>query len=181
VYNVALLLALNFSSRIDGVDVSSKISYRGHSSRSGGLMQVTLTVQADALSPEVMHDLTRDLCTTLNREANVEASLAEAPAGPGARGVEILPGAIHILATYVAPAVHGIGTAVPDVLKHGGGVVLGESVLMVLRPYFDRFPFFKAKLHDKHGNELTLNSESVRPERMQQTIKDINETLTGLA
>jgi hypothetical protein len=170
-------------------------------------MQVTLTVQADALSPEALNDLTRDLCQTLNREANVRASLAEAPASPGAKGVALLPHIIeivvpamhgighqvaqivvpamhgigHQVAQIVVPVVQGIGHEVPKALTHTGDAVLGESILMVLRPYFERLPFFKAKLHGEHGKELVLNSESVRPEHAQQAIKDIDETLSGLA
>lgn len=142
-------------------------------------MPVTLTVQADALSPEALNDLTRDLCHTLNQEANVRASLPEAPASPGARGAALIPHMIEIVAQIVVPAVQGISHHVPEALTHTSAVVLGESILMVLRPYFDRFPLFKAKFHGLHGNELVINSESVRPEHVQQTIKDINETLSG--
>jgi hypothetical protein len=128
---------------------------------------VTLTLQADTLSSEALHDLTRDLCRTLNREADVQATMPEGPAGPGAKGA--------ILLTCIQ-MIHNHG---PELLTHSGAVVLGELVLTILRPYFERIPSMKAKLRGDGGSELVLAPESVHPERLQQTVEDVKEILGG--
>jgi len=123
-------------------------------------MGVTLSVQADALSAEALQTLTRDLCRTLNREADVRATLAEAATSPGARAAGIEQTNILI-----------------QILAHGGGVVVGEMVLMLLRPYFERLPSLLIRAHGGGGKAATLSLESLHPERLQQTVQQIQDVL----
>ena len=123
-------------------------------------MGVTLSVQSDALSAEALQDLTRDLCRTLNREADVRATVAEAAAGPGTRAAGIEQTNILV-----------------QILAHGGGVVVGEMVLMLLRPYFERLPSLLIRAQGGSGKTATLSLESLHPERLEQTVRDIHDVL----
>jgi hypothetical protein len=120
----------------------------------------TLTLQADGLSEKALFDLTRDICNTLNRQAPVRAKLAEGPAGPGAKA-DLSYGATILL----------------DIFTHGTGIIVGETVLSLLRTQFGRFPSMKAFLRDEKGGELELSAESAKPENSAQIAKAINDKL----
>jgi hypothetical protein len=151
-------------------------------------MELTLSLQSDAISEEALYDITRDLCKTLNQETEVRATLPEAAPDPGARGAWI-PAAIQMAfqgAQMVGDVVGGVvGGVVKDyhheVLAHSIGLVLGESVLKILKPLFERHPSLKATVRDKVGNERVLDLKSVQRDNLQQTAKDLDQTLIGLS
>jgi len=127
-------------------------------------MDVTLTIQADALSAEALQDLTRDLSRTLNREADVRAAPVEVPAGPGARAAGLEQSSVLV-----------------QIFAHGTGVVVGETILLLLRPYFERLPSLLIKARGPRGREVTVGAQSLQPERLQQTVGDIRAVLEGQA
>lgn len=130
-------------------------------------MEVTLSLESNALSPEEIAELTRELCNTLDEQPNLQATIPQTPAPPGSRADGVV--LYHLIQLLVGP--------MGDVLKHAGGVVVGESVLVYLRPYFERVPSLTMKLRNQLGREFTLTSESVAPHRIQQTVKEINQSV----
>jgi hypothetical protein len=122
----------------------------------------TLTLNADGMSEKALFDLTRDLCNTLNRQAPVQAKLAEAPAGAGARADLSLSAQIAL-----------------DICTHGTAIIIGETVLSLLKTQFGRFPNMKALLRNEKGEELELSAESVKPENSAQVVSAISEKLSA--
>ncbi|MGA7927813.1 MAG: hypothetical protein WCA20_17730 [Candidatus Sulfotelmatobacter sp.] len=142
-------------------------------------MELTLTLQSDAISEETLYDITRDLCRTLNQETEVRATLPEAAPEPGARGAWI-PAVIHIIFQGAQMVGGVVKDYQHDVLAHSIGLVIGESVLIGLKPIFERHPSLKATVRDKVGNERVLDLKSVQPDNLRQTAKDL-DALIGLS
>jgi len=126
-------------------------------------MDASLTFESNKISAEDLHHITRDVCNTLNRETEVHASLPETPGKPGDRGFSIPP------ATIVFAV---------ELLTHSFAIVIGESLLMILRTHFERNPSMKAKLRTKSGDEVVLDSESLQPGRIEETGKHVAKILS---
>jgi len=134
--------------------------------------EVTLSIQADTLSEEALHDLTRELCRTLNRETDVRATLAEAPAAPGMKGDAQLLNSIVMVLPHAEAFFR-------EVLPHAVGHVVGGAVLAALVPFFERIRDLKLIFRDKNGKEHVLDSKSVRQDRRKQSAKAGKKKLGG--
>ena len=143
-------------------------------------MELTLTLQSPAISEEALHDLTRDLCNTLNRETEMSATLPEASGEPGARGVPIQP-LIEIAIQGTKVAGSFVAGSAHEVMCHSIGIVIGESLLMTLKPFLERHSSLKATVRDRSGNERVVDVESVQPGRIRQTARDLDEAMIGLS
>lgn len=89
------------------------------------------------------------------------------PASPGSRS-----------AGHLVPLIQMSLPIVGDVLKHAGGSFLAEMVLIPsFKVCLERFPSLLVKIKTATGREFTVSADSVAPERVQQTIRDLNTHL----
>ena len=119
-------------------------------------MDVTLSIASDDLDDEEVQGLTRDLCTTLNRETDVKGTIAEQEAGSGTRGGEI-----------------EIGTIALAFLTSGSAV----AMFNVFKAYFDRKSTLSVKLRKSDGTELVLQAENLSLDHIDRTFELANEFL----
>jgi hypothetical protein len=116
-------------------------------------MDVMLNISSNTLDDDHLQSLTSDLCTTLSREADVTATLAEESVSGGTRGVEIT-----------------LGTIIITFLSSGSAIALFN----VLRSYFDRDSSLEMELEREDGRRLRINAQNVRPTQMDQALEQIS-------
>jgi hypothetical protein len=121
-------------------------------------MGVTLSLGTPQLALEDLHDLTRDLCNTLNRETDLKATLPEEAPRAGAKGDPITVGTIALAFITSGAAVKLFG---------------------VLTSYFERNSSMQIELERDDGKNLSIRAENVRPDRIEETIDLAREFLRG--
>jgi hypothetical protein len=110
-------------------------------------VDLTLSLQEDDLSIETRLRLVRELCTVLNREADVPARLVEAPETVGSKGL-------------------GVTDVVTLFLAHKGI----DMAAGVFATYVLRHPALKIVLRRKDGREFLLTFDGLKPEHLPATI-----------
>jgi len=116
-------------------------------------VDVALSVKSDHLAPEDLARLARDVCTTLNRETAVQASLEERPAEAGAR-------------TGLEPT----GAILLSLIQETGVALLAAVIVDVAKVYAERYASLVWDFRRSDGEALSIRGEDLRPERVQQTI-----------
>lgn len=113
-------------------------------------MDVNLSVISGDLVSEDLQNLTRDLCKSLEKEADLDAKLPERPSRPRTRGEPITIGAIVLTAL-------SSGTAV--------------ALFNVLKSYFERRSSIEFEFQREDGKKLKVRSENVQADQIGQTIE----------
>jgi hypothetical protein len=116
-----------------------------------------LTVSSNELDLRQIQEVTLDLCSTINRETDITAILAEETAEPGSRAD---------LSTV-------LGTVILPFLTGGGAVAL----INVLKSYVDRGTEINFKLERKDGKKLELTSKNLKQDQTDQLLSAINKFL----
>ncbi len=118
-------------------------------------MAVTLSMISE-LEPERVHELTVDLCRTINAETEIAAQLpaSEGPA-EGNKGDVVT-----------------IGTIVLALIGSGG---VAASLIGVLKSYVERDRTFAVELKRPDGTKLKLNSENLSSDQMDKTVKLVKD------
>ncbi len=114
-----------------------------------GDMGVTLSINAPALDREDLQALTRDLCTTLQRETDLEAKLPERVGGHGVKGDPIT-----------------IGTIVLAFVTSGAAAKLFE----VLRAYLERNSKIEIDIERDDGEKMSIKAENLATGSIEKTI-----------
>ena len=97
----------------------------------------------------------RELCNTLNREADVPSALVEAPAEPGTKGVP----ASEVVTLFLA--------------HKGIDLALGVFATYVLR-----LPALRIVLRRKDGREFVLTATSLAAEQLPVTVGQLTAFVT---
>jgi hypothetical protein len=123
-----------------------------------GDMGVTLSINAPALDRADLQALTRDLCTTLQRETDLEAKLPEREGGHGLKGDPIT-----------------IGTIVLALVTSGAAAKLFE----VLRAYFERNSKMEIDFERDDGKKISIKAENLATGSIEETIDLARQFLGG--
>jgi hypothetical protein len=115
-------------------------------------MNIELALTAEDLNEETLQGLTRELCTTINQQTNVRASLGEQKSGVGTKGDPIT-----------------IGSIVLAVLGTGGGAV---ALINVFKSYVDRSKELCIKLKKPSGEEIELSSKNIDGDEIKSMLND---------
>jgi hypothetical protein len=107
-----------------------------------------MTVATDDLDVEELHDLTFDLCATLNSECDAEAAVASGEREERAKGDAVT-----------------VGTIILTLLGGGGAVV---SLINVLKSYIERGHHFDVTLKREDGRELTVKADNLNDRQVEQ-------------
>ena len=119
-------------------------------------MKAKITLATAGLSPEDLQTLTFDLCTTLNRETEIQANPEESKALEGAKGDLIT-----------------LGTLGLTFLTSGSAVAL----IKVLEMYFARNQSLEVQLERPDGAKFRVKSDNLRTNQVEQTMKLAEEFL----
>lgn len=121
-------------------------------------MRVTLSLTSSELVEDQIQQLTREICTSINKEVSgAEATLAEGPGSTGTKGDQV-----------------SIGTVLVTLIGSGGLVV---TLINVLRAYVDRSRRIKIKIKSEQGNEIEIDATNLSPTQIGETTKMINKLL----
>ena len=112
-------------------------------------MKINASLVAPDLSDEDLQYLTRELCTTLNDETDLEASLPLSDDVSGAKGDPVTIGAIVMAFVTSGAAVKLMG---------------------VLKAFFERQSSLKIELDRGDGRKMAITADNVRSDRVQETI-----------
>lgn len=120
-------------------------------------MNVTVSILSDDISDEGLQDLTRDLCSTLNKESGIVARIVEQQNRVGVKGEPVTLGTILLTA---------LG---------GGGLVV--SLINVLKSYFERPRSFEVEIQHGEDQRIRIKAENMRSDkelaRITQQVRDI--------
>jgi hypothetical protein len=117
-------------------------------------MEINLSVRSDDVDEGALQNLKLDLCADLNREADVEAMLAEGLSSTSTKGV-ITTGAIILT------------------LVGGRGVI--ARLIGVLKAYAERGNRLEFELEKQDGTRVALKTENFRPGQIEEISKTIAE------
>ena len=117
-------------------------------------IDVILNISSDALDDNDLQSLTSNLCTTLSRETDVTATLAEESVSDGTRGAEII-----------------LGTLIITFLSSGSAVALFN----VLRSYFDRDSSLEMSLERGDGKKLKIKTHNFSSDQINETFEHVRE------
>lgn len=112
-------------------------------------MKARLSLISDDLEGEDLQDLARGLCSNLNEETDVSASLEEGPGEPGDKGDPIT-----------------VGTLILAFVTSGSAVAL----IQVLKTIFERKPLIEVELEREDGGKLRIRAEHLSPGQMERTL-----------
>ena len=118
-------------------------------------MDLNLTLSSRDLDDDATQRLTRDICTTINEETNLNAAIPERAPQLGIRGDPIT-----------------IGTIVLAVLGTGGGAA---ALINVFKSYIDRSRELSIKLTKPGGDEIEITSKNIDSEELKATLNLILE------
>lgn len=121
-------------------------------------MEVLLTLSSGSLSGAPLQDLTRQLCTTLNRETDVAATTPEAAADDGSKGDLI-----------------SLGTLLLTFMTSGAAVALFE----VAKAFFERDSSLVLELERPDGAKFVVRGENVGRGQIDKTIETARRFLEG--
>lgn len=109
----------------------------------------TLSISSLEMDSGGLQKLTRDLCTTINRETDMNAVIAEMTEGVGTKGDVVTLGTI--LLSFVT----------------GGGAI---ALINVLKAYVDRGSQLEMRF-EKDGKILNISSKNMELGEINQTIE----------
>lgn len=112
-------------------------------------MAISLQIEAPTLSEEVLQEITRDLCQTINSETDISAETQVGESVPGSRGEPIT---LAMLAL--------------SFLTSGAAVALFE----VIKVYFERNATLKITFKRPDGETLEVGAENLRADQIDKTI-----------
>jgi Effector Associated Constant Component 1 len=116
-------------------------------------MSVDLILAAEHLDEETIQTLTRELCTIINRETDLQASMDERETKIGTRGDPVTVGTILLAA---------VGS--------GGAVV---ALINVLKSYVDRSPELVIDVKTKSGDRIKISSKNVDAAEVKSALNTI--------
>ena len=119
-------------------------------------MIIDLALTADDLDEERLQGLTRELCTTINQETDVRASLGEEKSEVGLKGDPVT-----------------IGSIVLAVLGTGGGAV---ALINVFKSYVDRSKELCIKMKKPNGDELEFSSKNIDGDEIKSMLNEFLAT-----
>lgn len=114
------------------------------------VMPAALSISSTELSDDRIHDLTFDLCRTLNKESDIEAELPKGIIEKGSRGEPITLGLIFL-----------------TILKSGSVV----TFLNILKYYLEREPSIKMSIKRENGTEVMIDAKNMRPDQIAEIKK----------
>ena len=123
-------------------------------------MKVILSLSSGVLSDESIQRLTYDLCGSLRRELDGDATLGESPSAPGTKGGDPVT----------------IGTIVLSLIGSGGVAV---ALINLFKSYIDRGQHLKISVTRPDGKIVEVVADNLGPAQLQETIKLIEELLTA--
>lgn len=112
-------------------------------------MEVSLQIEAPALSDESIHKATQELCRTFNNETEISAKIPVGQSVPGSKGEPITVGVL-LLAFLTS------GTAV--------------ALMEVIKAFFERNKTLGFKLTRADGEVLEIGAEHLRARQFDQTL-----------
>jgi hypothetical protein len=121
-------------------------------------VDATLSLSSAELNSEDLHDLTQDLCRTLNEETEIEAAIREGSPKAGSKGDPMT-----------------LGTLALSFLTGGSAVAL----IKVLGIYFSRKESLDVTLERNDGSKMKIRAENVRPEQIERTSNLAREFFGG--
>ena len=104
-------------------------------------MNINLMLESEDFDEDSIQNLTREICTTINRETDFDASIGEQKSAIGTKGDPITIGAI-VLA----------------VLGTGGGAA---ALINVFKSFVDRSKELSIKLKKQNGDEIEISSKNI--------------------
>jgi len=116
-------------------------------------MSTTLSITSSDIDAEDLHELTLDLCRTINSETDITAEPAQSP--QHRRGVKG-----DMLA---------IGTIVLGGLLGSGGVVV--TLINVLKSHLERGRPMEIELERPDGAKLKIKGDDVKEDQLDRTMK----------
>jgi hypothetical protein len=118
-------------------------------------MNLTLQLSSSELDDEDLQVLTRDLCTSIADETDIQAEIPSGTVAAGTKGDPVTLGAIAIA-----------------FLTHGAAVALCN----VLKAYVSREPSLNIDIKRPDGTKLKLKAENLQPEQLQTLLAQIDQT-----
>lgn len=121
-------------------------------------MEIAMQVQSKDLSEEQLSALTRELSQTITQETDISTHLPVGDTVPGAKGDPVT-----------------IGTLALTFITSGAAVALFE----VLKAYFSRDASLKIAFKKPDGSEVSVSSQNMEPDHIQETIVQLKKILEG--
>lgn len=113
-------------------------------------MQLDMAISSQKLADRRLQDLTRDLCSQLNDQGDVEAAIPVGDTEVGAKGDMVT-----------------MGTLALTFLTSGAAVALFE----VAKAYFERDRSLVLKLKNEQGQEFEVTAENISSGQIEETLK----------
>jgi len=116
-------------------------------------MNINLMLEAENFDEETIQTLTREVCTTINRETDFDASIGEQESKIGSKGDPVTTGQI-ILA----------------ILGTGGGAV---ALINVFKSFFDRSKELSIKLKKQDGDEIEISAKNINTSDVKSMLDEL--------
>ena len=114
-------------------------------------MSTTLSITSSDIDAEDLHELTLDLCRTINSESDIKAEPAQSPARRDAKGDMLTIGSIAL-----------------GLISSGGVVV---TLINVLKSYLERGRPIEIELERPDGAKLKIKGDDVKQDQLDRTMK----------
>lgn len=120
---------------------------------------LTLTLHDLAVEPGQLQQMTRELTNSLNREADINATLPDAIPKPGQRGDAL-----------------ALGTILLQLIGSGGVIV---SLVGVLKSWFERKPTLELELQRGDGAKFRLRAENLKLGEIEDIRQKLDSFIAG--
>jgi len=115
-------------------------------------LNINLTLRAESMEEGAVQQLTRDLCSTLNQQRDIDASIKEGSVGVGTRGDIVAIGQIALA-----------------ILGAGGGAT---ALIGVFKSYVERSKELSIKMKKPNGDEIEVSSKNIDTDEIRSFLKE---------